>query len=333
MKFASIRVEDKNNMTIFDEIRAKAKQVALAAKHITIRKDRIATYIQQLPTQKIDNPPLDPTCHYVGYGYDTLSFFLSLEAINFGSGYFPYLKNSVEGSGYFTVAKAWKKYYDKHAPIAATTLAQLTTADCLQIFGQEKDNIPIRELMTHFAIALNQLGEFLLIHFDGQVRNLFEEANHSAEKLVQLLIQMPYFQDIATYGTLQVPILKRAQITAADISLAFQHQGLGYFKDIDQLTIFADNMVPHVLRCDGILAYEKGLAAMVDAQQLVPKDSEEEIEIRACAIHTVELMRAAFAQIGHTYTSVDLDYLLWNRGLPSYYEQKHAIHLTRTIFY
>ena len=320
-------------MTIFNEIRTKAKQVATAAQYVTIREDIINAYIQELPIQKIENPPLDPTCHYLGQGYDTFSFFLSLEAINFGSGYFPYLKNIINGSGYFTVAKAWKEYYDRNAPVTAKMLTRLTIEDCLQIFNQEATNLPIKELLTHFTTALHQLGHFLLLHFDGEVKNLFETVDHSAEKLVRLLLEIPYFKDIATYKELQVPILKRAQITAADISLAFNHQGLGYFRDLDQLTIFADNMVPHVLRCDGIIEYEKGLARRIDSQQLIPKNSEEEIEIRACAIHTVELLRAAFAKIGYEFTSVDLDYLLWNRGLSSDYEKKYSIHLTRTIFY
>jgi len=320
-------------MTIFDEIRAKAKQVATAAQYVTIREDLIGAYIRELPIQKIENPPLDPTCHYLGQDYDTLSFFLSLEAINFGSGYFPYLKNIIKGSGYFTVAKAWKEYYDKNAPVTAKMLAQLRVEDCLQIFNQNAHNAPIKELLTHFTTALNQLGDFLLIHFEGEVKNLFEAVDHSAEKLVRLLLQIPYFKDIAVYQGVQVPFLKRAQITAADISLAFNHQGLGYFRDLDQLTIFADNMVPHVLRYDGIIEYEKSLGERIDAQQLLLQDSEEEIEIRACAIHTVELLRAAFAKAGYIFTSVELDYLLWNRGLSIDYENKYSLHLTRTIFY
>ena len=45
---------------------------------------------------------------------------------------------------------------------------------------------------------------------------------------------------------------KRAQIVAADLALA----GVARFRDLDRLTIFADNLVPHVLRCDGVLVYD-----------------------------------------------------------------------------
>ena len=320
-------------MNIFEDIRLKTRLVAEAAKFVTIHFDKLDAYAKTLPIETIKNPPLDADCHYLGHAENTLLYFLTLEAINFGSGYFPYLKNSMEGSGYFTVAKAWKVYFEQNSPVTAVDLTQLTTQDCLTIFGQSNDNEPIVELMSLFAIALNQVGDFLLEKFDGEVKRMFESVHHSAEGLVNLLIQIPCFQDFATYGELRVPLLKRAQITVADISLAFGNKGLGRFKDLNQLTIFADNMVPHVLRCDGIITYEASLANTIDTKQLVAAGSTEEIEIRACAIHVVELLRAKFEAAGFDFTSVDLDYLLWNRGQDAFYETTFPIHLTRTTFY
>ena len=321
-----------NMPNIFQTIRTTTQIVAQQAQQVKINHHQLDTYLKKLPLEKIDNPPLDPNTHYLGKETDTLAFFLTLETINFGSGYFPHLNNHIEGSGYFTVAGALKKHYDKNGPIPAEQLAQLTGKDCATIFNQPWE-MPIQELMNLFAQALNQLGQFLLTHFNGQFEKVFEAADHSAEKLVQLLMQIPCFYDVATYGDLQVPILKRAQITAADIALAFNNKGLGYFKDLDQLTIFADNMVPHVLRCDGILEYREDLAHIIDNQQLLPAGSMGEIEIRACAIHTVELIKNKYKELGRDFTSVDLDYLLWNRGQDTFYEERYPIHLTRTTFY
>lgn len=317
---------------IFQQIRSTTQAVATQAQQVKINYDQLDTYLKTLPLEKIDNPPLDPNTHYLGQGPDTLAFFLTLETINFGSGYFPHLNNHIEGSGYFTVAGALKKYYDKNGPIPATTLIQLTGKDCATIFNQPWE-MPIQELMQLFAKALNQLGAFLIENFNGRFEKVFEAADHSAEKLVQLLMQIPCFYDVATYGEIEVPILKRAQITAADISLAFNNKGLGYFKDLDQLTIFADNMVPHVLRCDGILDYRADLAQIIDTQKILPAGAPGEIEIRACAIHTVELIKNKYKELGRDFTSVDLDYLLWNRGQAAFYEKRYPIHLTRTTFY
>ena len=65
-----------------------------------------------------------------------------------------------------------------------------------------------------------------------------------------------------------------------DLALA----GVAQFADLDRLTIFADNLVPHVLRVDGVLRYEPGLAALIDSERLLPA-GEAEREIRAYALH------------------------------------------------
>ncbi len=57
----------------------------------------------------------------------------------------------------------------------------------------------------------------------------------------------------------RVPFLKRAQIAAADL----QRAGVVRFDDIDRLTMFADNLVPHVLRLDGILEFDPDLVARI----------------------------------------------------------------------
>ena len=59
--------------------------------------------------------------------------------------------------------------------------------------------------------------------------------------------------------------------------------------------MFADNLVPHVLRLDGVLAFDPGLVARIEREQLIAHDSPEEVEIRACALHAVELIVAAAA--------------------------------------
>ena len=60
--------------------------------------------------------------------------------------------------------------------------------------------------------------------------------------------------------------------------------------------MFADNLVPHVLRLDGILVFDPELVGRIERDELIEPDSPEEIEIRAGAVHAVELIVAATAR-------------------------------------
>ncbi len=98
----------------------------------------------------------------------------------------------------------------------------------------------------------------------------------------------------------EVPLYKRAQLLTADLAIAFDGQGPGSFHDLDRLTIFADNLVPHVLRVDGLLAYDDELLARIERGELIPAGSPEEIEIRAVAVHAVERIVAELRASGIT---------------------------------
>lgn len=104
----------------------------------------------------------------------------------------------------------------------------------------------------------------LLARFGGRASNLVHAARQSAVELVSLLAgNFPGFRDHAIYRGQQVFFYKRAQIFAADIYGAFDGRGLGKFKDIAELTMFADYRVPVVLRKLGVLRYSRELAEMV----------------------------------------------------------------------
>ena len=314
------------------QVRTACKAVADRATHVHINYDHIPSYASLLPIEQAQCPELDPQSHYLNHGDDTAAFFLTLDTVNFGSGYFPLLRKRPGMSGYFTVAHSLNDFYKNRGPLTAEELTHLTIEDCTGIFSQDPANKGVAELMQLFTTALNDLGHYLLESFDGSCSALIKAAGSSAERLVQLLMKMPFFNDVALYDNLKVPFHKRAQLTAADLSTAFQGQGLGSFNDLDTLTIFADNLVPHVLRVDNVLFYEEALSARIDAGELVPSGSAEEIEIRACAVHAVELLKEELNIMGYDVTSSELDYLLWNRGQQPYYKAKPR-HRTRTVFY
>jgi hypothetical protein len=85
--------------------------------------------------------------------------------------------------------------------------------------------------------------------------------------------------------------------------------GVAQLRDLDRLTAFADNLVPHVLLLDGVLRLDPALRARIEAGELLGHGSTEEVELRACAVHAIELLAAATP-----LTPAEIDGILWNRG-------------------
>lgn len=317
---------------ITDEIRSGCAAVAELAEFVRINDARIGDYAATLPLDGAASPDLDADRHFIGNEADTVAFFLTLDAINFGSGYFPHLRKRPGMSGYFTVASSLTDHFRAHGPISAQGLASITAEDCTEIFDQKDADAIVQELMALFAKALNDLGNCLLDRFDGGFSNLIRAAGGSAETLVRILAEMPFFNDIHPYKGIRAPFFKRAQLTAADLSIALDGKGLGRFHNLDRLTIFADNLVPHVLRVDGILTYDDDLLRRIDSGKCIPAGADEEIEIRACALHAVESIKASLHASGHFVSAQGLDYVLWNRGQQPEYKAIPR-HRTRCVYY
>jgi len=83
---------------------------------------------------------------------------------------------------------------------------------------------------------------------------------------------------------------------------------------------------------DGVLIYEESLIERIAAGNLIPAGSAEEVEIRASALHAVELIKNEILTSGQILNSPDLDYLLWNRGQQPHYKAVPR-HRTRCVFY
>ena len=186
--------------------------------------------------------------------------------------------------------------------------------------------------MEHFAIAWHQLGGFLHTTGDDKALGVIAAAQESAARLVDLLDQMPYFHDVHPYRSGQAKFYKRAQITAYDLAVAFDHVGPGHFRDVADLTMFADNLVPHVLRIEGVIEFSDLLLSRVEAVNDITSGTEPEVEIRACGLHCVELMVAELSAQGEPHSAAFLDGILWRMGArPKYKSQPR--HRSRCVYY
>jgi hypothetical protein len=286
-----------------DQVRQSCRSIAEGARFVSIDLDRLGELEPGPP------PELDAEFHYLeGDAEDVADYMLALDTINFGSGWFPTLRKRPGLSGYFTVAASLTDHWRFAGPWSGGELRELKAVDVAAVLGQEPDH----ELMALFAEALRKLGRFLGA---GRALDTVAAAEGSAERFATTLAEgMPFFDDRGFW--------KRAQIAANDLALA----GVAEFTDLDRLTIFADNLVPHVLRVDGVLRYDPPLAALIDAGELLPP-GEEEREIRACAVHACELIAARTGTPAR-----EIDTALWNKGQAPKYKAVPR-HRTRSVFY
>jgi len=318
--------------SLFDCIRARCAEVTRRAQHVRIDTPGLEALADRLADEPGAPASHDPAREARGSDAETVAFVLTLDAINFGSGWFPHLAKPPGASGYLTIAGALKRRFEREGSFSAAELVALDAGAMADLLGQDPSVPELRTLMELFAQALRDLGSLVARRFGGRFEGLVESADGSAARLVAQLAKMPLYADVSHYAELELPFYKRAQITVADLALAFQGKGPGAFEDIDELTIFADNLVPHVLRMQGVLAYDEALAARIEAGTLLPAGCEEEIEIRACALHAVERCAEIAAGNGHVIPVRQLDWLLWTRGQSP--EMKSSPrHRTRTTFY
>ena len=293
-------------LPLVDEIRTSAARVAERAGSVRVDEGAIPLYAASLPRNEVTQGP-DPAAHIVdGPAALRAAFYLCLDAINFGSGWFPTLNKREGKSGYYTVATGLRDFFATQGGWSAEQLCGVEAPEIAAILGQPDDH----ELMMLFARSLNDLGGHIQRDFDGDF--LGPTRAGSAVSLVEQLAGWDCFRDISRYEGAEVPIFKRAQIAAADLHVA----GVANFDDLGRLTLFADNLVPHVLRLDGVLRFDPDLVQRIEAGELLQHGSAEEVEMRCAAIHTAELIALERPDL----TPQTIDYLLWHRGAGASYK-------------
>jgi hypothetical protein len=297
-----------------DEVRAACAWVAGRAQSVRIDEEAIAEYAGGLPAPEGDAPPPfaadDPET--------AAAFAICMNAINFGSGWWPTIRKRPGHSGYATMAAGVTERFDKASPWTTGELQAMDAEKIATVVGQD----PEHPLMAQFAAALRDVGD----HIAGEHGNRFlgpAEAADSIPALAGTFATWDAFADTSTYNDREVPFYKRAQLAAADLHRA----GVADLPGLDRLTAFADNLVPHVLRVDGVLQLDPDLAARIEAEDLLDHGSPEEVELRACTVQAVELLSAA-----SPLTPAEIDSTLWNRGRDRRYKSLPRPRSRNTVY-
>src|SRR5688572_25396893 len=139
-------------MTIPERVRAHCAGVAASARHVSIDLSA-AERIEPGPP-----PVLDPERHYLeGTREDVTAYLLTLDAINFGSGWFPTLRKRPGMSGYYTIASSLADRFRARGPWTGAELRGLQPGELGPTLGQRPDH----PLIALFTDALRSLGSFL----------------------------------------------------------------------------------------------------------------------------------------------------------------------------
>ncbi len=287
--------------SVCEQVRTTCAWVAGRSRSVQIQADAIEAYASSLPAAAEAAPPDPATELTEGDRESRAAFVICLDAINFGSGWWPTIRKRPGHSGYFTVAAGLTERFRDVGPWSAAELRQLDPPTIATVLDQDAEH----PLMADYAAALRDVGEHVETDHGGSFSAVIDAAGGSAPALVDLLAAWAAFADVSNYDGRDVPFFKRAQIAAADIN----RLGIATLGGLDRLTAFADNLVPHVLRVDGVLRLDSALEQRIEAEELLKHGSPEEVELRACAVHVIELLAAA-----SSLTPAEIDSALWNRG-------------------
>jgi len=278
------------------------------ARHVRIEEGGIEGYAADLVREAGERPSEEAPAARDPEG--AAAFAVCMNAINFGSGWWPTIRKRPGLSGYGTIAAGVRARFAANGPWRPEELATIEAGEVAEAVGQTRDH----PLMAGFAASLRDVGAHLLAEFDGRYLGVVEGVGAIPE-LASRFASWGAFADVSSYEGREVPFFKRAQLAAADLERA----GVARLPGVERLTAFADNLVPHVLRVDGVLRLDPGLTAAIDAEELLPHGSPQEVELRAAAVHVAELLAAA---TGGALSPAEIDSALWNRGAGALYKSR-----------
>lgn len=312
---------------------ATTAEVVKRAASVKIVPRRVNTVAQVLALRPIPVPAWNYKHHYFDGTEKTVTYIFLLDALNFCFWGEPkwqvkHVKGDVDG--YWALAASLKRAAERDPNfLNADFLATISPDSLARVL---KGNVEIPLFIERWRNT-QELGRVLRDHFGGSAARFVQAAGGDAPTLARLVADnLTSFHDTTIYNARAVHLFKRAQILVGDLYGSFRGEGWGEFKNLEALTAFADYKLPQLLRAWGILEYAPDLARRIDNRKPLPKDSPEEVEIRASMVWAVELLRQALAKYGRELNSVQMDWFLWEssqgnvKGIKPY-------HRVRTIYY
>ncbi|CAG8774760.1 16268_t:CDS:1 [Cetraspora pellucida] len=249
-------------------------------------------------------------------------------------------------TGYWALCAAINRSIEEGTPITTPSLYAsenvLSDQAIHHIFRSSLPNTQI-PLLKERIRCIREAGKVLTTKFDGSFINCIKVSNKSCLNLLKIIIDnFPCFRDEIMFLGERVCFYKRAQILIADIWACFEGKGYGEFKDIDEITMFADYRVPQALHYLSAIKYSDNLMKTLERCELLEYGSRLEVEIRGCSIWAVELLKREIMRMIEqeneqnvlpVVNAIILDFFIWDFAKEHINELEVEFHRTRSIYY
>ncbi|HTW31691.1 MAG TPA: queuosine salvage family protein [Candidatus Sulfotelmatobacter sp.] len=227
-----------------------------------------------------------------------------------------------------------KRAMDHGIPVLdGNFLAKITRPDMEKIFAGNIEMPMLDEKMALFR----ETGAVLAAKYRGRYYNFIRSCSPrlyaNGQGLVERLVaEFPRYNDVSMYDGHEVKFYKLTQLGYWQIYSGLGSAGGFTLEDPQKMTAFADYIVPVALRLMGMTSYSPALEQAINHYQLIPRDSRQEIEIRAHCLYATALLADEVNKLRSPDLQViipQIDARLWTH----YHTTPWPHHLTRTIMY
>ncbi|KAM9997244.1 hypothetical protein ACTFIZ_006654 [Dictyostelium cf. discoideum] len=348
------------------QVRESANWVNEHSENVKINFDKINEFLDNL--KKDDYESKSSTVLFpLNYSnsQQEINFWFLLDLINFGSGYRKELHEACNRGAYETICYGLMgMFLSQGGKLTANFLSNMSLNDVSQLFNiptQEEFEIqagiysyrdtPLKQLVQSIHTVLKESSEIVLKlgfqDFGDWIWSITDPSKRSssssssttplASDLIKILVEtIPAFNDQAIYKDHRIFIFKKVQLLAADLYRRFKDTipDRFNFTDINDVTVFTDNVLPAVLRNFGILEVSKELEERLNAGgELLP--GNDEVELRVQAIQAcIEIVSIAKKRTDNFIKNdVEFDYYLWTKGKDGAIRKVERHYTKKTIFY
>ncbi|MGA8143815.1 MAG: queuosine salvage family protein [Candidatus Acidiferrales bacterium] len=227
-----------------------------------------------------------------------------------------------------------KRAMDNGIPILdGKFLAALTRPQMEKIFAGNIEMPMLDEKLQNFR----DVGKVLAGRYDGYFHNFIQSCppklyDNGKGLVDRLVTEFPRFNDVSQYDGHEIKFYKLAQLGYWGIYSGLHSTNTLPLVDIGKMTAFADYIIPVGLQLLGIISYSPALEHAIHSYQLIPRDSAQEIEIRAHSLYATALLAEEINKIRPANLQIiipQIDARLWSHYHTTFWPH----HLTKTIMY